>query len=86
MFASSVHMPRSKLPKETAGSAHFLPLEDLIEEAATKLVSGNSEALLSPDDVQRLSSLRCIQAAMRRVCEYKGWSVRMPPIICVTNI
>ncbi|KAI1794130.1 ribonuclease H2, subunit B [Ganoderma leucocontextum] len=64
-------IPLLRVTQPTAGSGNFLPPEDLIEEAANKLVSGNSETPLSPDDVQRLSSLRCIQAAMQHVCEYK---------------
>ncbi|KAM5531576.1 hypothetical protein V8D89_014745 [Ganoderma adspersum] len=64
-------VPLLRVTQPAAGLGNFLPPDDLIEDAASKLLSGNSEPLLSPDDVQRLSSLRCVQAAMRHVCEYK---------------
>ncbi|PIL36183.1 hypothetical protein GSI_01843 [Ganoderma sinense ZZ0214-1] len=66
-----VHTPCAEFLEQTTGSGNFLPPEDLIEDAASKLLSGNSQPILSPDDVQHLSSLRCVQAAMRHVCDYK---------------
>lgn len=64
-------IPLLRVTQPTTGSGNFLPPDDLIEEAASKLASENPATTLSPDDVQQLSSLRCIQAAMRHVCEYK---------------
>ncbi|RPD59858.1 hypothetical protein L227DRAFT_653766 [Lentinus tigrinus ALCF2SS1-6] len=61
----------------TDGPGNFRPLEDIIEEAANKLASSptttpkSADSMISSEDIMFLSNLACIQAAMRRVCEYK---------------
>ncbi|RDX55099.1 hypothetical protein OH76DRAFT_1397456 [Lentinus brumalis] len=66
---------RTTLP--ASGLGNFRPPEDLIEDAASKLASstasgGNdSGPVISSEDILALSNLECVQAAMRRVCEYK---------------
>ncbi|KAI0706844.1 ribonuclease H2, subunit B [Cerioporus squamosus] len=66
---------RTTLP--AGGLGNFRPLEDLIEDAAYKLASSAtsgenaSGSTMPSQDVLFLSSLGCVQAAMRRVCEYK---------------
>ncbi|OSD06871.1 hypothetical protein PYCCODRAFT_1403688 [Trametes coccinea BRFM310] len=55
-------------------TANFRPADDVLEEVASK-ISQNSASVgdepIPSGDVQHLSSLRCVQAAMRRVCEVK---------------
>ncbi|CDO77326.1 hypothetical protein BN946_scf184775.g16 [Trametes cinnabarina] len=55
-------------------TANFRPADDVLEEAASKIVqppTSASDDFISSEDVSYLSSLRCVQAVMRRVCEYK---------------
>ncbi|TBU33816.1 ribonuclease H2, subunit B [Dichomitus squalens] len=64
-------IPLLRVTLPTDGPGNFLPPEDLIEDAANKLPSAHSGKSLSANDVVRLSSLRCIHAAMRHVCDFK---------------
>ncbi|KAI0645702.1 ribonuclease H2, subunit B [Trametes meyenii] len=52
---------------------NFRPADDIIEEAANKLATSATEdtASITSEDVLFLSSLRCVGASMRRICEFK---------------
>ncbi|KAI0780054.1 ribonuclease H2, subunit B [Fomes fomentarius] len=63
---------RTIQPSEGLGT--FRPFDDVIEDASNKLTSAATQdagLATCPNDIRHLSSLRCIQAAMRRVCEFK---------------
>ncbi|KAI9062893.1 hypothetical protein FKP32DRAFT_1592877 [Trametes sanguinea] len=53
---------------------NFRPADDVLEEVASKMTQNSAasgDESIPSEDVQSLSTLRCVQAAMRRVCEYK---------------
>lgn len=76
----SLSLLRSTLlnSKQSTGTGNFRPAEDIIEEAANTLVDASTASAaeagpsLSMHDVLHLSSLSCVVAAMRRICECKG--------------
>ena len=70
-----------QLVQQTDGSSNFLPPEDLIEEAANRLSAGHPDKTLSSEDIAQLSSLRCIQSAIRHVCDFKGLRVCLSCIV-----
>ena len=70
-----------QLVQQTDGSSNFLPPEDLIEEAANRLSAAHPDKTFSPEDIAQLSSLRCIQSAMRRVCDFKGSRVCLSCVV-----
>lgn len=75
----TLHAPLT-LP-QADGLGNFRPPEEIIEDAASKLASTSASTskdpglTMSSEDVMFLSNLGCVQAAMRRVCEYKGASL-----------
>ncbi|KAH9858715.1 ribonuclease H2, subunit B [Lenzites betulinus] len=55
-------------------SGNYRPLDDVLEDAAVKASSSSTEGGVAPvssDDIVYLSTMRCIHAAMRRICEFK---------------
>ncbi|KAI0675309.1 ribonuclease H2, subunit B [Trametes maxima] len=66
-----IYILQRTIPSGTVGN--FRPVDDIIEEAATKLATPVSEdnPPASSEDILFLSSLRCVGASMRRICEYK---------------
>ncbi|KAI0358438.1 hypothetical protein OH77DRAFT_1494140 [Trametes cingulata] len=69
-----IRLLQSSVPTD-GSTGNFRPADDIIEEAANKIASSpsaDSVVAVSSSDVLYLSSLRCVHAAMRRVCEYKN--------------
>ncbi|KAI0745770.1 ribonuclease H2, subunit B [Earliella scabrosa] len=62
---------QTTLPSE--GHGNFRPLDDIFEDVLSNLtatVSKDAGQTISPEDLAQFTSLKCTQAAMRRVCDF----------------
>ncbi|KAI0329441.1 hypothetical protein GY45DRAFT_1325065 [Cubamyces sp. BRFM 1775] len=68
-----IPMLQATIPTDgTAGN--FRPADDILEEAAEKVIAAPcliGDGPISLEDIQQMSSLRCMHAAMRRICDFK---------------
>ncbi|KAG8893985.1 hypothetical protein FRC01_013235 [Tulasnella sp. 417] len=61
-------------PPNKATTAQFRPLEDIFEDAASKITKASTEEdsdRVSTDDILFLGRLGCVLEAMKRICEVK---------------